>query len=219
MKKKQTDHFDAYRPKIFKDPIPSSAKDTVLTEKKQDQIREAACKLFFEKGFHGTSIREIAAESGMSMGQLYHYINSKDDIHFLVYKHLQELWYKHLADFGFDEVEDPLDRLLRAVKLSVDFSAKNKKLFQFVFSESKFLNKDNLKIILEMDNRNVSGFFLRLLQEANVKYPMKCDLDLAARFITYVTFFRAIRAWNLTEWSLETIEDFIVNFVLKGLGH
>ncbi len=32
------------------------------------------------------------------------YINSKDDILFLVYKHMQELWYKELIDFGIDHL-------------------------------------------------------------------------------------------------------------------
>jgi AcrR family transcriptional regulator len=218
MKKKQSNHFDAYRPKKFKDPIPSSAKDANLTEKKQAQIREAACNLFFEKGFHTTSIREIAAESHMSMGQLYHYINSKDDILFLVYKHMQELWYKELVDFGIEKINDPMDRLLRAIKLTCDFPAKNKKLFQFVFSESKYLDKEHLKLILEMDSRNVSGFFRKLLEEANKKYPIKLDLDLTARFITFITVFMAIRAWDLKNWSIETIDDYLVNFISKGLG-
>jgi AcrR family transcriptional regulator len=163
MNKKFTENTDIYRSKIMKGTVPGSAKDAVLTEKKQAQIREAACNLFFKKGFHGTSIREIAAESGMSMGQLYHYISSKDDILFLVYKHMQELWYGHLVEFGFEEIKDPLDRLLKAVRSTIDFPAKNKKLFQFVFSESKYLDKKHLNIILEMDNANVSGFFRNLL--------------------------------------------------------
>jgi len=159
MEKKHSDQFDIYRPQIPQDLIPSSAKNLKLIEKKQKQIVDAACKLFFEKGFHGTNIREIAAESGMSMGQLYHYISSKDDILFLVYKHLQELWYEYLVAFGFEKVEDSLARLIKALRATIEFPAKNKKLFQFIFSESKYLGKEHLSIILEMDKRNVSGFF------------------------------------------------------------
>lgn len=218
MSKKSPDHFETYRPKISRDLVPSSAKDLKLAEKKQKKIVEGACNLFFKKGFHGTNIREIAAECGMSMGQLYHYISSKDDILFLVYKHLQELWYEYLVDFGFEETEEPLTRLIRAIRSTIEFPSKNQKLFQFIFSEAKYLDKEHLKVILELDNRNVSGFFLELLKEVNKKYPMDCDLDLAARSLTFYTLFIALRGWNLKEWSTNEIVDFMLTFILKGLG-
>jgi AcrR family transcriptional regulator len=218
MPKKNPDYVKAFRPEIPKELISSSAKNLKLIEKKQKQIVEGASRLFFQKGFHGTSIREIAAESGMSMGQLYHYISSKDDILFLVYKHLQELWYEYLVEVGFEDTEDSLERLLRAVQSTIEFPAKNRKLFQFIFSESKYLDKEHLKVILEMDNRNVSGFFRKLLEEVSKEYPIECDLDLAARLITFITVFIALRGWNLKKWPVEEVVDFMGIFILKGLG-
>lgn len=218
MSTKKLDYIKAYRPKISKDLIPSSAKDLNLIEKKQKQIVEAACKLFFEKGFHGTSIREIAEESGMSMGQLYHYISSKDDILFLVAKHMQELWYEYLVEFGFEETEDPLARLTRALRSSIEFPAKHKKLLQFMYSESKYLDKEHLNIILKMDDKNVSGFYKKLLTEVSKEYPMECNLDLAARFLTFITVFIALRGWNIKQYPLDESVDFMVSFILKGLG-
>ncbi len=218
MSKKNPDYLKTFRPEIPKELIPSPAKDLKLIEKRQKQIVEGASRLFFKKGFHGTSIREIAAESGMSMGQLYHYISSKDDILFLVYKHLQELWYEYLVEVGFEDTEDSLARLFRAVRSTIEFPAKNRKLFQFVFSESKYLDKEHLNVILEMDNRNVSGFFRKLLEEVSKEYPVECDLDLAARLITFITVFIALRGWNLKRWPVEEVIDFMVIFVLKGLG-
>ena len=101
----------------------------------------------------------------MSLGQLYHYISSKDDILFLIYTHMQQMWYEYVMDFGLEEAEDPLDRLIRAIRTTIAFATKNRKLFQFLFSESKHLGKEHLKIILEMDNRNISGFFMNSLRK------------------------------------------------------
>lgn len=218
MTEKKINFLKTYRPEISKDLVPSSAKDLELIEKKQKQVVEAACNLFFKKGFHGTNIREIADESGMSMGQLYHYISSKDDILFLVAKHMQELWYDYLIEFGFEETEDPLTRLIRAVRSSIEFPAKHKKLLQFMYSESKYLDKEHLNIILKMDDKNVSGFFQRLLEEVNKKYPIDCDLALAAKYLTFITVFPALRGWNVKQWSLEESVEFQVRFILKGLG-
>jgi AcrR family transcriptional regulator len=59
-----------------------------LAEQRRAEIAEGALPLFHEKGFHGTSIREIAAAAGLSMGGLYEYIRSKDDVLSLVYRQM-----------------------------------------------------------------------------------------------------------------------------------
>ena len=95
--------------------------------------------------------------SGMSMGQLYHYITSKDDVLFLVYKHMQLIWYEHLVQSGVEKIGDPLERLDKALTHTISFIMENKSLFLFVYTETKYLTKRHLKVVLEMDDKNVSG--------------------------------------------------------------
>ncbi|MDP3286549.1 MAG: TetR/AcrR family transcriptional regulator, partial [Desulfobacterales bacterium] len=64
--------------------IPTQVKNPDLVEKRRRQIAEAAVKLFIEKGFHKTSTRQIAKAAGVSIGSLYEYIASKEDILYLV---------------------------------------------------------------------------------------------------------------------------------------
>ena len=45
-----------------------------------DPIGRAALKCFARSGFHGTSIRQIAAEAGLSVPGIYHHYPSKDAI-------------------------------------------------------------------------------------------------------------------------------------------
>jgi AcrR family transcriptional regulator len=218
MVKQKLDYFRTYLPKLSRELIPSSAKDLKLVEQRQAQIVEAACNIFFKKGFHGTNMREIAEEAGMSMGQLYHYISSKDDILFLVVKHMQELWYEHLVEFGFEDTEDPLTRLVRALRSAIEFPVKHKKLMQFIYTESKYLDKKHLEVILKMDDRNVAGFYRNLLKEVNKNHPLACDLELAARFLPFITVFTALRGWHLKDRSVGDVADFMVTFIQKGLG-
>ncbi len=53
--------------------------DRVL-EKNQVHIEEAALRVFTRQGFHGTSVRDIAAEANVSLGNLYNYYKTKEDI-------------------------------------------------------------------------------------------------------------------------------------------
>lgn len=54
--------------------------DTEKHELKRRQILAAAETCFARKGFHGATVAEIRAVSGMSAGHLYHYFASKEEI-------------------------------------------------------------------------------------------------------------------------------------------
>jgi AcrR family transcriptional regulator len=47
---------------------------------REEQILEAACKCFGEKGFHLTTMRDICKASGLSPGAVYRYFKGKDAI-------------------------------------------------------------------------------------------------------------------------------------------
>lgn len=49
---------------------------------RKEQILEAAVALFSQNGYHATTVRDIADESGMLSGSLYAHINSKEDLLF-----------------------------------------------------------------------------------------------------------------------------------------
>ncbi len=44
------------------------------------RILAAAARLFTRQGFHGTSTRDIAAEAGVSLGNIYNYFKTKEEI-------------------------------------------------------------------------------------------------------------------------------------------
>lgn len=51
---------------------------------KLQQILKASAKIFAEKGFHRTSIRDIARVTGMSLAGLYYYFRTKEELLFLI---------------------------------------------------------------------------------------------------------------------------------------
>ena len=50
------------------------------TTPREEEILAAAARIFREKGYHGTSVRDIAESVGLLKGSLYHYIRSKDEL-------------------------------------------------------------------------------------------------------------------------------------------
>ncbi len=51
-------------------------------DERERQIKNAALRLFSEKGFHDTTIQEIAEEAGLGKGTIYWYWGSKEDLAF-----------------------------------------------------------------------------------------------------------------------------------------
>ena len=47
---------------------------------RREQVLDAAARLFVEKGFDGTSTRDIAKATGMLPGSLYYHFSSKEDL-------------------------------------------------------------------------------------------------------------------------------------------
>jgi AcrR family transcriptional regulator len=207
-------HWENHVEKLIK----ISAKKINAVEAKHQQIVEGACKVFFQKGFHPTSMREIAESVGMSMGQMYHYISSKDDVLFLIHKHMQTLWYQQLTDARIEKTEDPSKKLELALRESLSFLVENKDLIQFIYSESKYLCKEHLRVVLEMDNQNVVGYWRKNIQKALEQQGVAKDVELAGNLVAYIIVFLSLRGWNLRNRSADESEEFIIDFVFEGLG-
>ena len=59
-------------------------------EARWQEILEGAADVFFEKGYAGTSIQDVADRVGLLKGSLYHYISTKEDLLFAILKEVQK---------------------------------------------------------------------------------------------------------------------------------
>ncbi|MFC5711547.1 TetR/AcrR family transcriptional regulator [Thalassorhabdus alkalitolerans] len=91
-----------------KKKVPSMVKDQQLIKHRREQMIQGAITLFKEKGYHRTTTREIAKESGFSIGTLYEYIGSKEDVLYLV------------CDSVYEEVRTRLDSLIDTESVGLD---------------------------------------------------------------------------------------------------
>jgi AcrR family transcriptional regulator len=61
-------------------------------EQTRQRVIEEAAKLFVRKGFHGTSIADLAQAVGLTKGALYHHFDSKDGLFYAVVKTVRDTW-------------------------------------------------------------------------------------------------------------------------------
>jgi AcrR family transcriptional regulator len=200
-----------------KDLIFASTHNLSLVENRHQQIVDGACKVFFKKGYHPATTREIAKACGMSIGQLYHYISCKEDVLYLVLKHMQDVWYTYLKKDDIDQIVDPVQRLRKALNHSLEFMAENKKLVQFMYSESKYLDKKYFRAFIQLHYNNVVGYWRKLLEDVNQAKPIKDELDFLSSLIAYLLAFLALPGWTLDDKQNAQHMDSIVDFILRGL--
>ncbi len=74
--------------------MPKSPTKAPLTKSEETRARilEAALRLFREKGFDATTMRDIAAEAGMSLGSAYYYFDAKDALVMGFYEQASEVF-------------------------------------------------------------------------------------------------------------------------------
>jgi AcrR family transcriptional regulator len=61
------------------------ARKRLPKEVRKQQILDAALKCFYQKGYHGASIRDIVEASGISKGNLYWHFENKEDVFLAVF--------------------------------------------------------------------------------------------------------------------------------------
>ena len=64
--------------------VATQIKNKELVRERRRQIVDGAVKLFIEHGYHKTTTRALAKATGLSIGSMYEYISTKDDILYLV---------------------------------------------------------------------------------------------------------------------------------------
>ncbi len=198
--------------------VQSTIKNKGLILKRRQQIIKAASRLFFEKGFDRTTMREISRASGLTMGSLYDYVRSKDDILVLVYRDVVERFRFSLnGKEEKDWVDDPqyLEILLRRImKQMYEMS----KAVQLLYRESWTRRRDVHLQMREIDRQEIERI-RRLLLKGQKQGLFKVRNAAATADVIFLSLaLPALREWSLCDLKPESVIDTVVGFIMKGLS-
>ena len=102
------------------------------------RIIDSTLTLANSKGFHAMTLRDLCADSGLSMGGLYAYIRNKDDLIHLIQSHGFKLTRRTVLHY-ISGIDDPLEKLTQAVRAHVFLSELIRPWFYFSYMEAKSL--------------------------------------------------------------------------------
>jgi TetR/AcrR family transcriptional regulator, cholesterol catabolism regulator len=95
----------------------------------RDDILDAAAQVFRQKGFHGSSMADIAEAVNLQKASLYHHVTSKQEILLALLDRALDLLYEHIAPITREDLpeqvklERMMEAYLQAMTENIDLSA------------------------------------------------------------------------------------------------
>jgi AcrR family transcriptional regulator len=189
-------------------------KNLELVRKKRLRIAVGASKLFVKKGSHKATMREICKATGLTIGNLYDYIKTKDDVLCLVFETFHSSWSHQLEDEGVFGIEDPVEQLRMAVRKRLELINQLRDMVLLMYTEAKLLPGDFLKNVLQ-DESYLIGNYERILRNGIEKKVFKIkDPLFAANVIVYLLAIEPLRGWNLKRYSIRQINRQLEKYIL-----
>ncbi len=147
--------------------------------KTKDKIKKTARKLFLEKGFEATTMRDIAKEASVALGSAYYYFKGKDEIILEFYLEKQDQVEKKAQDI-INQNHRFQNALVKIFFLQYDVLADSKS-FLHVLVRSAIDPKNPLsplnKNTSEIRKKNLD-IFTNLIEKANLKLKPELKAQL-----------------------------------------
>jgi AcrR family transcriptional regulator len=204
----------AVRPRRIK----TATKNEDLVRERRELLVQAAISVFLEKGFHKASVRDIGRAAKMTQGTIYNYVQSKDDILYMVCDRIVSE-YQDQARRAVDTSHGPADRVRSAVRAVSEVMYRHRREILLIYQDSHLLEPRSLRVILARVEEFI-GMFERLITDAARELGVALPYPhFSANILTFLPVMIALRGWSLRkEMSEPEVVEQISLFLVRGLG-
>jgi AcrR family transcriptional regulator len=196
------------------------SKNRSLVKHQRQHIVTVAFQVFEQSGYEKTTVREIAAKAGMTPGNIYRYVGSKDDILHLLcqraYDDTQRI--THAFNENFAKDLHVLEALKGSIKAYLRMSDQQENAFVFFDRNVQSLSEQD-RILVRNTWTEVVSFFEKLIRkgvkrgEFEIKEPA-----LLAHNIASLGHDWALRKWYLSKrFTLKEFSDRQIDMIMNML--
>jgi TetR/AcrR family transcriptional regulator, cholesterol catabolism regulator len=199
------------------DEVRTQIKNPDLVKQRRRQIVEAAVPLFIENGYHKTTTRQIARRAGISVGSMYEYVTSKEDILYLVCVSIHDM-----VENGIEKAlsratggRETLEEVLREYFMICHHM---REYILLMYQVTQSLPAQWQQKVLENEIR-ITGLFIgvlaRIVAAGDLPHLAEHSFDLIAHNISVLGHQWAFRGWYLTRhYTIEGYIKFQTDFIL-----
>ncbi len=184
---------------------------------KRDTLIQQAGRSFRLKGYHNTSLDDVAARLGVSKPALYYYVKNKNEILYECISKALDLGEEALA-LAQREGKDPLDRLQRFIHAYIRLITSKHGALSVLTEHSSLAPDDQKRIAAR--RRKFDGIFREMVQECiDSRQIPPCEVKFAVFF--FMGAINSITRWYRPEGSHDSVQvaDAFLNFIMNGLRH
>jgi len=185
--------------------------------KRQLHIVKKASKLFVKKGYSNTTMRDISQATAINLGNLYYYINSKEDILCLTFDNYHNPAMEWIKRKGVLEIEDPKEQLRVVVRqmLKMIHHAMNDVLM--MYRETSALPPKFLKVVLKKESDLIKVFEDIITRGMEKKIFTVKDPFFAANMLVLQLSLSPLRSWNLKRYTSEEFLNLAEEYILRAI--
>lgn len=193
-------------------------KDASLLATRREQIAESALRLFRVRGYQNTAVREIAEAVGFSVGSLFNYFRSKEQILHFIYDQAHEPIERAVEAVEREVAGDPEVALRRALERYFTVIEQHQDHVILVYQDFKSLDGRAKRQVLDRERR-IMDVFARIIQTGVRQGRFRRQ----AAAVVVNTIMVLGHAWALRAWSLRgtvTLDDYArtqIDMILTAL--
>ncbi len=188
--------------------IATQIKDKKLVEERRNQIVECAVKLFIKHGYHKTTTRMLAKETGLSIGSLYEYITTKDDVLYMVCMAIHNAVEQALHD-ALDRSLGGRESLKEIIREYFLVCNRLSDYILLMYQVTHLLPVERQRIVLDAE-LGITSLFIDSMQQLKTNGKLLLDddvINLIGHNISVIGHTWAFRRWYFAKHF--TIEQYI----------
>ncbi len=197
--------------------VPTQIKNPELVQERRRQIIDSTVNLFIEHGYHKTTTRMIAKAANFSIGSLYEYISSKEDLLYLVCKTIHEEVQKAVEN-ALSDTDKEKERLAQVIRQYFYVCDKLGDHILMMYQVTQFL-PEKWQVRVLVNELNITNIFIDALSFLSGKnnFP-ELDaktLNLVGHNISVLGQMWAFRRWHVQRnFSIEEYIEIQTDFIL-----
>jgi len=187
-----------------------------LVEERRRQIAQAALHLIAARGIEKTSIREIAAASEMTVGNLYHYIGTREDIIHLAINHGLDQVRKLIKEIDdLCETLEPKEALTAAIDRYIKYHHANWEGTVFLYKEMGSFSPSLRLPVIEVNSHMHDAFICIIKKGYKTGVFSVADTDMVASTIVSMGDMWALKRWQFKKnYSLDKYISSLTQMIL-----
>ncbi|MBF0411937.1 MAG: TetR/AcrR family transcriptional regulator [Desulfamplus sp.] len=171
-----------------------------------EKIFDAVFQITYEKGFQAMTMRDLSSRTNMSLGSLYAYFASKEELLAIIHKQGSSMITNVFEKFH-NLNDPPLEQLRSVIKAHLFLSEAARPWFYFTFMESKNLNLEQRQAVISMEE-STENRLVKILEAGEEQGIFrKNNHKLTASIIKAMQ-----QDWYLKRWKYKKREITVDNY-------